>query len=519
MTWQREIDELRRRQGLAKEMGGEEGIARQHARGRLTVRERIDLLLDDGSFHEVGTVAGAAEYDNAGSLKSFIHAPHVLGLGRIEGRPVCVVGGDFTIRGALLDPAVLMMEHALEKIALERRVPLIRLLDSAGGSVLGIEARGRTHLLGGPEGWSVPAALMAQVPVVSAALGSLGGGPPVYAASAHLSIMTRNTSELFVAGPPLVKQALDIDITKQELGNYKVHVYRSGVIDNLAEDEQDAFRQTTRFLSYLPQNVWQQPPRLDSGDDPNRRDEELLSIIPKDRRRQYDIRQLIGHIVDRDSTFEMAPFYGRSLVTLLARMDGYPVAVIANDCKWYGGAQTAAACEKMTRFVDFADTFHLPIIYLVDCPGFMIGPESEREGVERKAARLAVALSQLTVPGIPIILKRAYGVAGALHAAVSRAKLRYAWPSGEWGSLPIEGGVMAAYRKEIEAAPDPEVKRSEIEERIAQLRSPFRTAEAFEVEEIIDPRDTRPILCEFVRHAQQITATQLGTKSRVGIRP
>ena len=163
--------------------------------------------------------------------------------------------------------------------------------------------------------------------------------------------------------------------------------------------------------------------------------------------------------------------------------------------------------------------FHLPIIYLVDCPGFMIGPESEREGVERKAARLAVALSQLTVPGIPIILKRAYGVAGALHAAVSRAKLRYAWPSGEWGSLPIEGGVMAAYRKEIEAAPDPEVKRSEIEERIAQLRSPFRTAEAFEVEEIIDPRDTRPILCEFVRHAQQITATQLGTKSRVGIRP
>jgi len=519
MTWQKEIDELRYRQELARQMGGADGVAKQHSRGRLTVRERIDLLLDKDSFREIGSLAGSAEYDDKGELKSFVHAPHVLGFGRIEGRPVCVEGGDFTIRGALLDPSVLMMEHTLERIALERRVPLIRLLDSAGGSVLGIEARGRTHLLGGPEGWSVPAALMAQVPVVSAALGSLGGGPPVYAASSHWSIMTKNSSELFVGGPPLVKQALDIDITKEELGNYKVHVFQSGVIDNVAEDERDAFRQIRLFLSYLPQNVWQQPPRVQTGDDPNRRGEELLSIIPRDRRKQYDIRQLIRHIVDKDSVFELAPFYGRSLVTLLARMDGYPVAVVSNDCKWFGGAQTAAACEKMTRFVDFADTFHLPIVYLVDCPGFMIGPDSEKEGIERKSARLAVALSQLTVPGIPILLKRSYGVAGALHAAVSQAKLRYAWPSGEWGSLPIEGGVMAAHRREIEAAPDPEAARAEIEGRLAQLRSPFRTAEAFEVEEVIDPRDTRPLLCEFAKESQEITATQLGPKSRVGIRP
>jgi acetyl-CoA carboxylase carboxyltransferase component len=200
-------------------------------------------------------------------------------------------------------------------------------------------------------------------------------------------------------------------------------------------------------------------------------------------------------------------------------MDGYPVAVISNDCKWFGGAQTAAGCEKMTRFVDFADTFHLPIIYLVDCPGFMIGPESEKEGIERKSARLAFALSQLTVPAIPIVLKRSYGVAGGLHGSISRLNLRYAWPSGEWGTLPIEGGVMAAYRREIEAAPDPEAKRIEIENRLAQFRSPFRTAEIFSVEEIIDPRDTRPLLCDFVKKTQEITATQLGPKSRIGIRP
>ena len=523
MVWQKEVDELKRRRELAKEMGGPEGIARQRRRGRLTVRERIDLLIDQDSFHEIGSVAGSAEYDDKGETKSFTHMNHVIGFGKINGRRVCVDAGDFTIHGALMDPAAHMGELTTEQMALERRVPLIKLLDSGGGSVLQIETRGRTHLLGRPRGSidnaeSAVVNLMAQVPVVSAALGTLGGAPPISAPSSHWSIMTKG-SELFVAGPPLVKQALGIDITREELGNYKIHAYQSGVIDNVAEDEKDAFRQIKLFLSYLPQNVWQQPPRVQTGDDPNRRDEELLSIIPRDRKKLYDMHQLIRHVVDKDSIFELSPFYGRSLITVLARMDGYPVVVMGNDCRWFGGAVTTAACEKMTRFVDFADTFHLPIIYLVDCPGFMIGPQSEKEGIERKSARLSFALQQLTVPGIPIMLKRSYGVAGALSASVSSLKLRYAWLSGEWGSLPIEGGVMAAYRKDIESAPDPEAKRIEIENRLAQLRSPFRTAEAFEVEEIIDPRDTRPILCEFVENAWEITGTQLGIKSRVGIRP
>ncbi|MBN1368379.1 MAG: hypothetical protein JW967_10695 [Dehalococcoidales bacterium] len=522
MVWQKEVDELKRRRELAKEMGGLDGIARQRRRGRLTARERIDLLLDGNSFHEIGSVAGSAEYDDKGDMKSFTHMNHVIGFGKINGRRVCVDAGDFTIHGAVMDPVAHMGELITEQMALERRVPLIKLLDSGGGSVLQIEKRGRTHLLGYPHGFiddaSTVVKLMAQAPVVSAALGTLGGAPPVIAASSHWSIMTKN-SELFVAGPPLVKQALGIDITRENLGNYKVHAYQSGVIDNVAEDEKDAFRQIRLFLSYLPQNVWQQPPRVQTGDDPNRRDDELLSIIPRDRRKSYDMHRLIGHIVDIDSVFELSPFYGRSLITVLARMDGYPVAIMANDCRWFGGAMTVAACEKMTRFVDFADTFHLPVIYLADCPGFMIGPQSEKEGIERKAARLSFTLQQMTVPGIPIMLKRSYGVAGALCAAVSSLKLRYAWPSGEWGSLPIEGGVMAAYRQEIENAPDPEAKRTEIENRLARLRSPFRTAEAFEVEEIIDPRDTRQILCEFVGNAWEITATQLGIKSRVGIRP
>jgi len=521
VSWQPEVDEIERRRRMATDMGGSEGVARQHAKGRLSVRERIEALLDSGSFREIGTLFGQAVYDGEGHLEEFTHVSRVIGTGCIDGRPVAIDAGDFTIRGGWADPTSFVGagRFSIEQLAVERRIPYIRLLDSAGGSVESIRVKGRTVLLGGPHLYGPWHTLMAHVPVVSLALGSLGGEPPVRVAAAHFSVMTKHTSELFVAGPPLVKQAFHREITKQELGGWKVHACESGVVDNVAEDEHEAFGLVRRFLSYLPQNVWQQPPRLDTGDSPDRRDEELLSSIPRDRRKSYSIRDIIGHVVDRDSTFEVSPLYARSVVTMLARMAGFPVAVISNDCRVLGGAQTAAGCEKMMRFIDLADTFHLPVIYLVDCPGFMIGPDSEREGIERKSARLAFAMAQMTVPAQPVILRRSFGVAGAMHGSISRLNLRYAWPSGDWGSLPIEGGVMAAYRREIESAPEPEQKRIELEQQFEPYRSPFRTAEAFDVEEIIDPRETRSILCDFVQNAQEITRTQLGPKWRLGIRP
>ncbi len=521
MNWQPEVDEIERRRRMAMEMGGAEGVARQHAKGRLAVRERIDALLDADTFHEIGTLFGRTQYDAEGRLEEFTHVSRVIGTGRIDGRTVALDAGDFTIRGGWADPTSFVGagRFSIEQMAIERRIPYIRLLDSAGGSVESIRVKGRTVLLGGPHLYGPWHMLMAHVPVVSAALGSLGGEPPVRVAAAHFSVMAKHTSELFVAGPPLVKQAFHREVTKQELGGWTVHACESGVVDNVAEDEMEVFQIIRKFLSYMPQNVWQQPPWEDSGDGPGRRDEELLSIIPRDRRKAYAVRDIIRHIVDQGSAFEIAPLYARSVVTMLARMDGYPVAVISNDCRVLGGAQTAAGCEKMMRFIDMADTFHLPVIYLVDCPGFMIGPDSERDGIERKSARLAFAMAQMTVPAQAIILRRSFGVAGAMHGSLSRLNLRYAWPSGDWGSLPIEGGVMAAYRREIESAPDPEQKRIELEQQFEPYRSPFRTAEAFDVEEIIDPRETRPILCDFVRNAQEITRTQLGPKWRLGIRP
>ena len=521
MSWQPEIEEIEKRRRMAEEMGGEESVRRQHDKGRLTVRERLAALLDEGSFKEIGTLFGKADYDADGTLEKFTHVSRVVGTGKIDGRPVAVDGGDFTIRGGWADPTSFVGagRFSIEQMAVERRIPYIRLLDSAGGSVESIRAKGRTVLLGGPHLYGPWHTLMAHVPVVSAALGSLGGEPPVRVAASHWSVMTKHTSELFVAGPPLVKQAFFRDITKQDLGGWKIHACRSGVVDNVAEDEQEAFELVRRFLSYMPLNVWQQPPRVDTGDSPERRDDELLSIIPRDRRKGYSIRDLIKHVIDHDSGFELSPLYGRSVVTVLARMNGYPAALMSNDCKVFGGAQSAEGCEKMMRFVDLADTFHLPLIYLVDCPGFLPGEESERQGIERKSARLAFAMAQATVPAQAVILRRSFGVAGAMHGSLSKLNLRYAWPSGDWGSLPIEGGVAAAYRRDIAESPDPDKRRMELEQSFEPFRSPFRTAEAFDVEEIIDPRETRPILCDFVENAQEITRTQLGPKWRLGVRP
>ncbi|MBL8208472.1 MAG: methylmalonyl-CoA carboxyltransferase, partial [Blastocatellia bacterium] len=234
--------------------------------------------------------------------------------------------------------------------------------------------------------------------------------------------------------------------------------------------------------------------------------------------RTYDVRKVVQLALDRDSFFEMGRFYGKPVVIGLARLNGYPVGVMANDPKQLGGSFDAAACEKATRFVDLCDTFHLPVINFVDQPGFLIGTKAEREGTARYGARMMAAIYQATIPWVSIILRRVYGVAGAGHGKHHRLNLRYSWPSGDWGSLPIEGGVMAAYKRDIEAAPDPEARLKEIEAMLNELRSPFRTAEAFGIVEIIDPRDTRPLLCDWVTMAYELLPQELGLKRR-GFRP
>ncbi len=304
VSWQPELDEIRRREELARLMGGHANIERQHAAGRLTVRERIALLLDPGSFHETGALAGQAKYDEQGQLVSFTPSNFVAGTGKIDGRRVVVGGDDFTVRGGAADAAIgNKMGHA-EKLARGLRMPMVRLVDGTGGggSVKTIEQIGRTYVPANPA-WDTITAILGEVPVVGACLGPVAGLGAVRVVTSHFSVMVRGSSQLFVAGPPVVERGVGEKLSKEELGGHEIHARGSGAVDNEVDSEQEAFAQIRKFLSYLPSSVWDLPPRASCSDDANRRAEELISVIPRDRRRSYDIRRILNLIVDRESWF------------------------------------------------------------------------------------------------------------------------------------------------------------------------------------------------------------------------
>ena len=518
MVWQHEIEELEHRHHLAEQMGGKEGIERQHSRGKLTVRERIDKLADPGSFQEIGGLAGSATYEDD-ELVAFTPANMVIGICAINGRKVILSGGDFTLRGGAADAAVGNKHGFANHLPRQWRLPYVRLLDATGGSVRTFEQIGRTYIPINPGTYGVEE-MLCTVPVVSLALGSVAGLPAVEVCLAHFSVMVKGISHIFAGGPPVVKAALRYDISKEELGDEQTQVYQGGVVDNLAETEEEAFEMARRFLSYMPQNVWEMPPRVEPTDDLNRRDEELLSVIPRERRRGYNPYAILKHVFDNDSFFEITPHYGKSRIIGLARVNGYPVGVMINNPMFLGGSMDVVAGTKVIRFIQLCDTFHLPMVYFADEPGFMVGLEAQKQGIVRAGAKMVCATQQSRMPWITIIIRQIYGVAGQCHDRAMRGMFkRVAWPSANWGSMHIEGGASAAYRREIDTAPDPEAKREEIERRLKAIASPFRTAEAFNIEDMIDPRDTRPILCDFIEMAQPILKTQLGPTSGPSYQP
>ncbi len=515
MGWEAEIEELRRREALARRMGGEEKLARHHNQGKLDVRARVDQLLDPGSFHEIGAIAGKASYDEAGELIDLLPANLVAGRGRIEGRPVVVSGDDFTVRGGANDAGIREKMVHMERMANQLRLPLVRLVDGTGGggSVKSLEIEGRSHVPA-VRGWEVSMDNLSTVPVVALALGSVAGLGAARVAASHYSVMVKETSQMFVAGPPVVARISE-EISKSDLGGSDIHT-RNGAVDDEVESEAEAFEATRRFLSYLPASVHDLAERGPVTDDANRREDWLIDAIPRDPRRVYKMRPIIEALVDRGSFFEMGRRWGRAVITGFARLDGWPVAVLASDPYVYGGAWTADASEKVTRFVDLAETFHLPVVHLADIPGFLIGREAEEAATIRRGVRAMAAVFQARVPWCAVLVRKIYGVAGAAHMNSSRYNMRYAWPSGDWGSLPIAGGLEAAYKAELEASDNPAAHLKAIEERLERFRSPFRTAEYFEVEEIIDPRDTRALLCEFANLAAPLRETG---KPSFGFRP
>jgi acetyl-CoA carboxylase carboxyltransferase component len=501
MSWEEEIRELHARQQLAEEMGGPEKVARQHEFNKLTIRERIASIGDDDSFHEIGALAGVGQYDEQGELKAFTPSNFVFGTAEIDGRPIILSGDDFTVRGGSADASIPGKRTQAEGLALELRLPHVRLVDGmgGGGSVKTIEMAGRTYI---PElrGWDTVVRHLAVAPSVSLALGSVAGIGAARVATSHYSVIVKGSAQMMIAGPALVDWAKLGDVSKEELGAAKIHT-RNGAIDDEVATEEEAFECARRFLSYLPSSSDELPPVHDCDDDPSRRDEALLNVVPKDPRKVYKMHSIIEAVVDQGSFFEIGKRWGKSIITGLGRLNGVPVALFAENPMIYGGAWTADACRKLIRLIDLASTFHLPLVHLEDCPGFLIGKQSEENATIRFGSQVLAALGQTPVPFCCVVVRKAFGVAGGANHKPGSHHFRMAWPSGDWGSLPIEGGVEVAYKAELEQAEDPDGHLARIKERLNKVRSPFRSAEYFEIEEIIDPRDTRANLCRWVKLA------------------
>jgi acetyl-CoA carboxylase carboxyltransferase component len=506
--WAAELGELQARRASARAMGGPEALEKFRASGRMNARERIAALCDAGSFHEMGSLAGKGNYGADGRFVRLEPTNAIVGTGRIAGRKVALHVDDFTIKAGSSEGTIADKWIYIERLAHQLRMPLVRLVDSAGGSVKLLMQIGGTKI---PEytNWPVNE-LLKTVPVVGVALGACVGQGAIKVLSSHFSVLVRDQAQVMAAGPHVVRQAYGVEIDKNELGGYAAH-RRSALVHNEAVDEADALEQVRRFLSYLPRSVHELAPEVRCDDDPNRVEDWLKDAIPRERRRIYDPRRILAAVFDRDSLFEIGRWQGGSVVTMLGRLNGVPVGVIANNPKVQGGAMTLQAAWKMERHVRLCDLFGLPVVNFVDQPGNATGLEAELAGTLLGATRVGSALSECRSPWVSILVRRCFGMAGALHGPKGGDRLnhRFAWPSARWGSIPIEGGVMAAHKAEIEAAPDPAARRAELEAHYLDMTSPFRTAEKFGVLDIIDPRETRMVLCDWVEDAWHVVRGDL----------
>ncbi|MEM7060702.1 MAG: carboxyl transferase domain-containing protein [Pseudomonadota bacterium] len=501
MNWKDETDEVHRRRAQALGMGGEEAIARQHNKGRLTIRERIDAVLDDDSFEEIGRIAGAAEEDG------FSPANYVVGFGRVDGRRVVIGGEDFTLKGGSPSAAGFRKSVYTEDVALQYKLPLIRVHEGAGGSVGGTGKATLPSPVFDRARFKSVAETLSTIPVATAAMGAVAGLPAGRLVAAHFSVMSKPTAQVLTAGPAVVERAMGEKKTKEELGGAQVHA-KNGTVDNAAEDEVDCTQQIRKFLSYMPGNIWELPPMGPQDDPVDRQEEALLEIVPRDRRKAFDMRKLLKLVLDQGSFFEMGKGYGRSQIVGLARMNGQAVGVWANDGRHLAGSMTADGAHKARRFLEMCQTFHLPILSFVDEPGFMIGSQAEREATIRHGASAALTAAMTTVPWASVTIRRSFGVAQVAHYGPEGFVL--AWPSAEVGPLPVEGGVAVAFHREIAAAPDPDARRRELEEQLAAKQSPFPRAEAFAVHDLIDPRETRPELCRWIDRIQPLLEHEKG---------
>lgn len=494
--WSAEVAEIARLRARALALGGPERVARQRQAGKLTVRERLDQLLDPGSFQEWGQLAThqsprpemQGRYTAADGL--------VMGFGVIAGRRVLVAGEDFTVMGGSFGHLTEAKWERWLQIAEQVRVPLIYLFDGSGARAeeyVGGEWAGGLH-------FTYISRLSGIVPQIGLVLGPCAGDPALMMPLLDFLVMVQGTAMVAAGGPPVVERATGEQVDKETLGGWQVQV-RAGLVDHAVATEAEAFALTRQYLSYFPQNAWQAPPRREPTDDPDRQDEALLAIVPRKRTRPYDMRKVIRSLADDGELLEMRPHYGRALIAALARLDGYPVGFVGNQPLVNAGVMDAEAGEKLTRFIELCDAFHLPLIFLTDVPGVMVGTRAERDNTLRRCLRVAYVMSFLSVPRVSVVLRKSFGMgAVAMCGHKGGQVLTLAWPSAEFGALPIAGGVNAAYGGEI--AQDA-AARERLEATFASYGGPIQATQAFNFDDLIDPRETRPRLIRALALARE----------------
>jgi acetyl-CoA carboxylase carboxyltransferase component len=489
LPFEKDLEELKRRRHQALQMGGPEKVKRQREQGKLTARERIELLMDPGTFQEYGLLATHQSHRPEMADRITPADGVITGFGRIDGRRAGVIAEDFTVLGGSEGITHAMKKIRMVEIATQERVPLVWLLDGAGARAEEFIGEGLPavfhHL--------IIARMSGVAPQVGVVMGPSAGDSSLVGSLLEFIIMVKGTGMLAAGGPPIVLTATGEQVSKQELGGVEVHCVISGVADNPAEDDKDAILVAKRYLAYLPSNAWEYPPSVPPNDDPERKDDELVEILPSNPRQPYDMKRIINCIVDKGSFFEIKPLFAPMMITGLARMNGHPVGIVANQPLAYAGAITAKAAQKERHFIDLCSAYHIPLVFLVDVPGVMTGPESEREGALRYGLAVAYSLAWANVPKITVVIRKAFGFGGCAMCGYGAGQtLTLAWPTADFGSLPMSGGLLAAYGAELAAAKNPETLKKQLEEAYKKYCGAYPAAAIFNVDDVIDPRETRP---------------------------
>ncbi len=486
------LEQLRRLRAEAQQGGGPERIAQQHAKGKLTARERLELLLDKGSFREVDPFVTTRVTDFGLAERRYLGDGVVTGWGTIDGRLVYVYAQDFTVLGGSLGEGHARKIVKIMDMAMKNGAPLIGLNDSGGARI----QEGVLSLGGYADIFLRNVMLSGVVPQISAILGPCAGGAVYSPALTDFIFMVRGTSYMFITGPDVVKAVTHEEVTFEQLGGADVHTTISGVAHFAADTEADLFYMIRKLLSYLPSNNMEDPPYVPNSDDPLRTEERLNTIVPDDPTRPYDIKEVIRLIVDNGDFFEVQPDYAPNIVIGFARLGGHSVGIVANQPAVLAGVLDIKASEKAARFVRFCDAFNIPIITFEDVPGFMPGVAQEHGGIIKAGAKLLYAYAEATVPKITVITRKAYGGAYCvMNSRHLRADLVLAWPTAELAVMGPEGAVNIIFRREIAEAPDPEARRAElVAEYRAKFANPYVAASYGFVDDVIEPKETRPRL-------------------------